>query len=155
MSELRVHLIQQSVTGNVVLADDNAKPAAVVMLIGALHRTARRIRNSSPPKSLVCRETRQPPERPPPYSLAAGRAVSFLVSHRVSRIPLSLRNETVLRMTAILGYARVSTSGQDLDAQLSALTAAGVEAERVFTDKLSRSLKTHRPGLAVMLDTHA
>lgn len=73
----------------------------------------------------------------------------------MSRIPLSLRNETVLRMTAILGYARVSTSGQDLDAQLSALTAAGVEAERVFTDKLSRSLKTHRPGLAVMLDTHA
>jgi DNA invertase Pin-like site-specific DNA recombinase len=55
-------------------------------------------------------------------------------------------------MTAILGYARVSTSGQDLDAQLSALTAAGVEAERVFTDKLSGSLKTHRPGLAVMLD---
>ena len=37
MSELRAHLIQQSVTGNVVLADNDAKPAAVVMLIGALH----------------------------------------------------------------------------------------------------------------------
>ena len=55
-------------------------------------------------------------------------------------------------MTAILGYARVSTTGQDLDAQLTALTAAGVEAGRVFTDKLSGSAKTARPGLAAMLD---
>src|SRR6476659_2840745 len=53
VSELRSRLIQQSVTGNVVLADNDAKPAAVVMLIGALHRTARRIRNSSPPKVSV------------------------------------------------------------------------------------------------------
>ena len=55
-------------------------------------------------------------------------------------------------MTAILGYARVSTTGQDLDVQLAALTAAGVEIERVFTDKLSGSAKTARPGLAAMLD---
>jgi hypothetical protein len=50
VSELSAHLIQQSVTGNVVLADDDAKPAAVVMLIGALHRIARKIHNSAPPK---------------------------------------------------------------------------------------------------------
>jgi DNA invertase Pin-like site-specific DNA recombinase len=55
-------------------------------------------------------------------------------------------------MTAILGYARVSTTGQDLDAQLAALTGAGVDADRVFTDKLSGSAKTARPGLAAMLD---
>lgn len=55
-------------------------------------------------------------------------------------------------MTAILGYARVSTIGQDFDAQLGGLTAAGVEAGRVFTDKLSGSAKTARPGLAAMLD---
>ncbi|MCH9731681.1 MAG: recombinase family protein [Actinomycetia bacterium] len=55
-------------------------------------------------------------------------------------------------MTAILGYARVSTVGQDLDAQLVTLTGAGVEASRVFTDKLSGSAKTARPGLEAMLD---
>ena len=55
-------------------------------------------------------------------------------------------------MTAILGYARVSTTGQDLETQFAALSAAGVGAERVFTDKLSGSARTDRPGLAAMLD---
>lgn len=55
-------------------------------------------------------------------------------------------------MTAILGYARVSTIGQELDAQLAALDAAGVDANRVFTDKVSGSANTTRPGLAAMLD---
>jgi DNA invertase Pin-like site-specific DNA recombinase len=54
-------------------------------------------------------------------------------------------------VTAILGYARVSTIGQDLDAQLAALTEAGVRADRVFTDKLSGSARIERPGLASML----
>ena len=65
---------------------------------------------------------------------------------------LSVGNETVIGMTAILGYARVSTLGQDLDAQLSVLAAAGVDADRMFTDKLPGSAKTARPGLAAMLD---
>ena len=51
----------------------------------------------------------------------------------------------------MLGYARVSTI-QDLDAQLAALDAAGVDASRVFTDKLSGSAKTARPGLVALLD---
>lgn len=55
-------------------------------------------------------------------------------------------------MTVILGYARVSTAGQDLDSQLTALSAAGVDTDRVFTDKLSGSAKTARPGLAAILD---
>ena len=55
-------------------------------------------------------------------------------------------------VTAILGYARVSTTGQDLDGQLTALNAAGVDTDRVFTDKLSGSAKTARPGLDATLD---
>lgn len=65
---------------------------------------------------------------------------------------MSVGNETVASMATILGYARVSTTGQDLDAQLTALTAAGVDAERIYTDKLSGSAKVDRPGLAALLD---
>ncbi|NLA37543.1 MAG: recombinase family protein [Actinobacteria bacterium] len=54
-------------------------------------------------------------------------------------------------MATILGYARVSTTGQDLDAQLTALTAAGVDVDRIYTDKLSGSAKVDRPGLAALL----
>jgi DNA invertase Pin-like site-specific DNA recombinase len=43
-------------------------------------------------------------------------------------------------------------TAQDLDAQLTALTAAGVEADRIFTDKLSGSAKSARPGLTALLD---
>ena len=55
-------------------------------------------------------------------------------------------------MTAILGYARVSTAGQNLDVQLAALGAAGVDPDRVFSEKLSGSARTARPGLAAMLE---
>jgi DNA invertase Pin-like site-specific DNA recombinase len=44
----------------------------------------------------------------------------------------------------ILGYARVSTDGQTLDAQQSALRAAG--AERVFAEKVSGAI-SNRPAL--------
>jgi len=45
----------------------------------------------------------------------------------------------------IVGYARVSTDGQTLDAQQSALVAAGVE--RVFAEKISGAI-TERSALA-------
>jgi len=52
-----------------------------------------------------------------------------------------------------IGYARVSTDHQSLDQQLDALTAAGVNAERVYSDKLSgTSTREQRPGLAALLD---
>jgi DNA invertase Pin-like site-specific DNA recombinase len=52
-----------------------------------------------------------------------------------------------------LGYARVSTAHQSLDQQMDALTAAGVDATRVYTDKLSgTSIRQQRPGLAALLD---
>ncbi len=54
-------------------------------------------------------------------------------------------------MAAIIGYARVSTTGQDLAAQLATLAAAGVNEDRVYTDKLSGAANTARPGLAALL----
>jgi DNA invertase Pin-like site-specific DNA recombinase len=45
----------------------------------------------------------------------------------------------------IVGYARVSTDGQSLDAQHSALTSAGTE--KVFAEKQS-GIKTDRAALA-------
>lgn len=54
---------------------------------------------------------------------------------------------------ALLGYARVSTDHQALDAQTDALTAAGVNPARVYSDKLTgTSTKEQRPGLAAVLD---
>ncbi len=50
-----------------------------------------------------------------------------------------------------LGYARVSTTKQDLDRQVDALVRAGVPAERVFLDKKSGAT-TERPGLRALLD---
>jgi DNA invertase Pin-like site-specific DNA recombinase len=52
-----------------------------------------------------------------------------------------------------IGYARVSTGHQSLDQQLDALTAAGVDPKRVYSDKLSgMSTREQRPGLAALLD---
>ena len=55
-------------------------------------------------------------------------------------------------VNAILGYARVSTMGQDLDTQLRGLHTAGVDPARVFTHTFSGSANTARPGLAALLD---
>src|SRR5512132_2129815 len=54
---------------------------------------------------------------------------------------------------AQLGYARVSTEHQSLDAQTDVLTAAGVQTDRIYHDKLSgTSTREQRPGLAALLD---
>lgn len=55
-------------------------------------------------------------------------------------------------MATILGYARVSTTAQDLDAQLRALADAGVDVDRIYTDKLSGAVNADRPGLTALLD---
>lgn len=53
----------------------------------------------------------------------------------------------------VLGYARVSTGHQSLDQQADALTAAGVDPNRIYSDKLSGTTRREqRPGLAALLD---
>ncbi len=52
-----------------------------------------------------------------------------------------------------LGYARVSTGHQSLDQQVDALTGAGVDSARLYSDKLTgTSPREQRPGLAALLD---
>ncbi len=46
-----------------------------------------------------------------------------------------------------IGYARVSTSGQDLTAQRDALAGLGVDAERVYVDHGLTGTNRDRPGL--------
>jgi DNA invertase Pin-like site-specific DNA recombinase len=52
----------------------------------------------------------------------------------------------------IIGYARVSTDGQTLDAQQASLKGAG--AERIFSEKVSGA-KTDRRQLAKAIDALA
>mgnify|MGYP003120361185 FL=1 len=54
-----------------------------------------------------------------------------------------------MAISMIIGYARVSTEDQHLDAQISALEAAG--AERIFAEKISGTKKA-RPELNRMID---
>jgi DNA invertase Pin-like site-specific DNA recombinase len=54
-------------------------------------------------------------------------------------------------MTCTLGYATASAVGQNLEGQLAALNAEGVDRRRVFTDTLSESADRARAGLYAML----
>lgn len=49
-----------------------------------------------------------------------------------------------------IGYARVSTTEQVLDYQVSALVAAGCQEDKIYTDKVTGS-KMDRPGLTAAL----
>ncbi|BBZ20988.1 recombinase family protein [Mycolicibacterium gadium] len=54
-------------------------------------------------------------------------------------------------MTCILGYAAASAVGQNLEGQLAALSAEGVDPRRVFTDRVSETADRARAGLYAML----
>lgn len=52
---------------------------------------------------------------------------------------------------SVIGYVRVSTTGQELSAQRDALIAAGVEEARIFADALTGAAGVDRPGVAALL----
>jgi DNA invertase Pin-like site-specific DNA recombinase len=52
----------------------------------------------------------------------------------------------------LLGYARVSTRKQSTDAQHDALSAAGVDPERIYTDHGLSGARADRPALVALLD---
>lgn len=54
-------------------------------------------------------------------------------------------------MADILGYARVSTDGQNLDRQIDALVAAGVSKKHLYCEKMTGT-KTDRPELNRLID---
>ena len=63
--------------------------------------------------------------------------MSHFLSHSAClESPMSVGNETVIGMTAILGYARVSTIGQDLDAQFTALVPSVLSRSGVHRQTL-------------------
>jgi len=82
-----------------------------------------------------------------------------LTQNRVLRNTGRRYFDTVVDMAAAtpkaksVGYVRVSTGHQSLDAQTDALRDAGVDPERIYSDKLTgSSRRDKRPGLAALLD---
>lgn len=57
----------------------------------------------------------------------------------------------VYKMGIVYGYARVSTTGQCLDRQIDALVAAGVDKDKIYTEKMSGT-KSNRPKLNALLN---
>ncbi|WP_196008236.1 recombinase family protein, partial [Clostridium tyrobutyricum] len=51
----------------------------------------------------------------------------------------------------LIGYARVSSEGQNLDRQIDALTVAGIDKRNIYKEKVTGT-KTNRPELHKMLN---
>src|SRR5512135_527296 len=82
--------------------------------------------------------------------IAAGRRVPKVQLTTACRNPVTdTRFGTVSRVE--LGYARVSTTKQDLDRQIDALTVAGIASGHIYADKKSGAT-ADRPGLRALLE---
>jgi DNA invertase Pin-like site-specific DNA recombinase len=109
-------------------------------------------------KTLVVRRTLQSHcGRGTPTSLCRKSCLRIIVA--IVALLTLLRHTQGMTVTTVpatgvqIGYARVSTGHQSLDQQVDALTAAGVNPERVYSDKLSgTSTREQRSGLAALLD---
>jgi DNA invertase Pin-like site-specific DNA recombinase len=78
--------------------------------------------------------------------------VSCLKGYVLDLVSLSVRIVDFRYVDRVdLGYCRVSTTKQDLDRQLDAVSKQGIPRERIFVDKRSGST-TDRPGLRALLD---
>jgi len=80
---------------------------------------------------------------------AVFRTLGYVTTTALAPLPEDLAPEPAAGTGALIGYARVSTSGQNLDRQILALTEAG--CVRVFADKLSGK-NAARPELQGCLD---
>jgi DNA invertase Pin-like site-specific DNA recombinase len=83
-------------------------------------------------------------------SLLAG--VSRLKSYVQKRVPQPPYGHKYRYYSGMqLGYARVSTTKQDLDRQIDGLQQADIATDRIYLDKKSGA-GTDRPGLRALLD---
>ena len=88
-------------------------------------------------------------ERPEPRAGAAHRSWAQSVPKVRSTTPFHLCRTAATCGTVCaleLGYARVSTTKQDLDRPIDALKRTGITRERIYVDKKSGA-RTDRPGL--------
>ena len=71
------------------------------------------------------------------------------MSHKIRPKRCPIMGRPSLRSNMLIGYARVSTAGQDLTAQRQALTTLGVDEGAIHVDHGLTGTKRDRPGLRV------
>jgi predicted site-specific integrase-resolvase len=76
---------------------------------------------------------------------------THLINQRIM-YPMKRKQNSTKHATRTIGYARVSTTDQELRLQLDALQAHGCQEDLIFVDTASGA-KAERPGLSKWLET--